>query len=158
MASNLFEFDARRLLRWVYGGPFEDFWLKNVNLIEIMVRDHKLKPLNTGKYVMGDFVAGGIEESFEGASFEPGAESLAQKAPIPPILKPQRGPFWPRPFPGGLRIPHLHFKGDVFLLDDRQWNELSSAVLEGFKEKLNRAKSVSFEQIMKLSDGFDTLT
>lgn len=63
----------------------------------------------------------------------------------------------PRPFPGGLRIPHLHFRNDIYLLEPEQWKEFSAMTMDNFREKLTRAEVVSFNQVMELSEAIDGL-
>jgi hypothetical protein len=82
-------------------------------------------------------------------------DSLVTDDPIPVGLPPEeltrRGP-WPRPYPGGLRFPHLHLRGEVFRLEPAQWQEFSRGIITKFQEKLGRAKSVSFEQLLEFSE------
>lgn len=63
----------------------------------------------------------------------------------------------PRPFPGGLRFPHLHFGDDIYPLDRGQWNEFSGKVVEGFQEKLGAAQTVSFRQLLDLGEAMSEL-
>mgnify|MGYP001817760636 CR=1 FL=1 len=64
----------------------------------------------------------------------------------------------PYPFPGGIRIPHLHFKGELYLLEREQWKEFAGNTIKGFREKLERANDVNFEQLMEISEAVSTLT
>ena len=66
--------------------------------------------------------------------------------------------FKPYPFPGGIRIAHLHFKGELYLLNRKQWQEFAGDTIVGFKEKLERANNVTFDQLMELSEAVSTLT
>ena len=61
------------------------------------------------------------------------------------------------PFPGGMRNPHLHFKGEVFLLNEEQWGEFSKQIVEDFKAKLSSVKTVNFEQLIELQSALDNL-
>lgn len=64
----------------------------------------------------------------------------------------------PRPGPcsggrcGGIRVPHVHYEREIYLLTDKQWTEFSQKVIESFQNKLAHAKGINFEQLMKLSD------
>ena len=53
---------------------------------------------------------------------------------------------------GGLRMPHLHYNGDIYVLDKKQWNEFSRKIIEGFKSKLANAKSINPDQMVKISE------
>ena len=37
---------------------------------------------------------------------------------------------------GGKRTPHLHYKGEIYLLNEKQWKDFSSKVLQDFSKKL----------------------
>lgn len=63
----------------------------------------------------------------------------------------------PRPFPGGLRIPHLHFRNDIYLLTAEQWKEFSVIAVDNFREKMARVETVNFNQVMELSEAIDSL-
>ena len=63
----------------------------------------------------------------------------------------------PRPFPGGLRFAHVHFAGEVYRLDHTQWKSFSSSMLKDFRERLSRAETVSFDQLLDLSEATSTL-
>jgi hypothetical protein len=59
--------------------------------------------------------------------------------------------------PGGLKIPHFHLGRDLYLLDERQWNDFSTRVIQDFQAKLGRVNTVSFEQVMGLAEAMDGL-
>jgi len=63
----------------------------------------------------------------------------------------------PQPFPGGMRIPHLHYARDVYLVTEEQWQAISQKFIGTFQNKLSKAKNVSFEQIMALSEAVDSM-
>jgi len=63
----------------------------------------------------------------------------------------------PRPFPGGLRFPHLHFGDDIYPLDRNQWNEFSGQVVESFQERLGGAQVVGFRQLLDLGEAMSEL-
>jgi hypothetical protein len=67
-------------------------------------------------------------------------------------------PFKPYPFPGGIRVPHLHFKGEIYLLNRKQWKEFAGDTIKGFHEKLERANNVTFDQLMEVSEAVSTFT
>jgi transposase len=53
---------------------------------------------------------------------------------------------------GGIRVPHLHYKGELYLLNKKQWNEFSGEILKEFSKKLAETKTVNFGQLMDLSE------
>ena len=58
----------------------------------------------------------------------------------------------PQPFPGGLLHAHLHFKGHVYEVNETQWKRFSQKLIKDFEKKLDRAETISFENLMGLSD------
>lgn len=53
---------------------------------------------------------------------------------------------------GGIRVPHLHHNGEIYLLNKEQWNEFTGEIIKDFKRKLDEAQNMSFSQFMELSD------
>jgi hypothetical protein len=63
---------------------------------------------------------------------------------------------WHSPW-GGMRMPHLHLEGDLYLLNTEQWQRFSGALLKSVREKLAVAKTVSFDQAMEISEAVEAL-
>lgn len=120
---------------WKYGGP-RDFWVRNIDTIKGFLRRHRISPVERLHLIADDPVP-----------IRPRGAKRSSRVPIPR----------PRPFPGGLKIPHLHFEGELFVLTDAQWKEFAAGALKGFQEKLNKAGTVSFEQVMGLADAINGL-
>ncbi|NYT02556.1 MAG: hypothetical protein GKC10_07355 [Methanosarcinales archaeon] len=58
-------------------------------------------------------------------------------------------PWW---IYGGMKVPHLHYKGEIYILNEKQWGDFSTMVLQEFRAKLADVKTVGFNQLMDLSD------
>jgi hypothetical protein len=58
---------------------------------------------------------------------------------------------------GGIRLPHLHYKGETYLLNQKQWQTFTEKVVEDFKNKLVNAKRVSVEQVIEVSESLNSL-
>jgi hypothetical protein len=56
-----------------------------------------------------------------------------------------------RPWPG-IRPPHLHLDGDIYLLTDEQWREYSQMAIKEVQEKLGRTQTISFHDMMEISE------
>lgn len=56
---------------------------------------------------------------------------------------------------GGIRMAHLHAKGNIYLVDEKQWKDFSGRVIRDFQAKLEKAQSVSFEQLMDISEAVE---
>jgi len=77
------------------------------------------------------------------AAVEKGAKASAENAAMT-IL--------PKDFPGGIKSPHVHYNGDIYLLKKEDWKAFSGKIIEEFRTKLASAKSINYDQLMKLSD------
>jgi hypothetical protein len=108
-------------------------WLKNAEAIEKFITVNKLKAVPQ--------------------------ESLVAHGRLLPVaeVKEKAAKVQKLDIRGGIRFPHLHFKGSVYLLDEKQWADFSGKVLEGFRAKLAGAKTVSFEKAVELSEAIDTM-
>lgn len=119
--------------RWWYGGP-RDIWIKHVDAIQKLITEKKLKPVDPSHYIP-DLPTQVISQTLEGAT-----------------------PTFRRiHFPGGIRLPHVHFKGDMYLLSDEQWKEFSGKLVKEFQAKLSRARVLNIESLMDLSAAIDTV-
>lgn len=138
--------DPTKLLIWKFGRP-ADLWLLHNELISSFISKNKLKPLEIDSYPAVPALA---------------AADLAAVAPTTAVktkslaLDIHRIP-WPKPFPGGLRIPHLHFGPDIYLLDRARWKEFSSTVMRDVQARIANAKEISFEQAIELTEAANSL-
>ena len=96
-----------------------------------------------------EFIEKNRIEKITGAATTPRGAAAEQRREILALLD--------RPFPGGIRVAHLHLGDDIFLPTESQWKDFAGQVMEGFKTKLAHAQSVSFEQVMELSNAIETL-
>lgn len=118
--------------KWLYGGPW-DIWVRRVDMIGNFIREQKIKPVAVADLPTHPFLA----------TEQPAATARA-------IVR-------PRPFPGGLRSPHLHFKGDIYLVNQEQWRGFSGTVIKQYQEKLGKAGTIGFDQLMDVATGMETL-
>ncbi len=119
---------------WGGAGPYNPFWMANHSLVRQMIKEKGYKPAAEGM----------LAAHMAALSMETGERSEA-------VSKMKR------PIPGGIRVPHLHFDTDIFLLDESQWKDFSAKMMKEFQAKLSRVNAVSFEQAMAISEAVDTL-
>ena len=53
---------------------------------------------------------------------------------------------------GGRKIPHLHYKGALYLLDRKSWRKFSADILKDFSNQLSQPNTVPFESFMEITD------
>ncbi|MDR2017944.1 MAG: hypothetical protein LBQ00_03570 [Syntrophobacterales bacterium] len=58
---------------------------------------------------------------------------------------------------GGMKTPHFHWKDDIYLLEDKDWQEFVGIALKEFRSKLENVSSVNFEKFIELSNAIDTI-
>lgn len=125
-----------RLLIWELGRPAE-LWLSYRGLISKLITQYKLKPLGSEAYPYLPM---------------PGEPGMAALAAAPEAGKKALRWPWPIPFPGGIRIPHLHFDRDIYLVEPKQWREFSQSVVKDIQQRLTDTAEVNFEQTLQLGE------
>lgn len=117
------------MLEWKNGGRW-DIWAAEIPRVRNFIKEHNLTPLKD-------------------APFQFQRESMAEKASGIPFYYP-----WPW---GGMKIAHLHFGRDIYLLNEKQWRDFSNQIMDSYKQKLANVKTVSFDQLMDFSDAVGNL-
>jgi hypothetical protein len=124
--------DLLNRIIWIRGIPPVDFWIRREGMVGEFVQKNRLKPIDTSPYEI-EALAGAVEAREEKAAL--------------PVRRP--------PFPGGMRVPHLHFKGGVYVLNEQQWHAFSGGVVKDLNEKLAKAAALSFDQVRDIAEGID---
>ena len=124
--------DLLNRIIWIRGIPPVDFWIRREGMIGEFVQKNKLKPIDTATFEI-EAIAGAVEAREEKAAL--------------PLRRP--------PFPGGMRSPHLHFRGAVYALNEQQWRAFSGGVVKDLNERLAKASVLSFDQMRDVAEGID---
>jgi hypothetical protein len=53
---------------------------------------------------------------------------------------------------GGMKMAHVHYAGEVYALNNAQWEQFSSSILKDFSKKLVSAKSISFNEFADVAE------
>lgn len=122
--------------RWIYGIP-APIWLKNMDMIGNTIEEYKLKPVPA-------------ESLMAENAFVPSGMAIGEQTTAKARLRPWQ-------WPGGIKIAHLHYKGDIYLLNESQWKNFSTKIVNEFQKKLASVKTIGFEQTMELSEGIDSI-
>lgn len=56
---------------------------------------------------------------------------------------------------GGMKMAHLHYRGEVYALNEAQWKEFSSKIMMDFSKKLAGAKNVSFNEFSAVANAMN---
>jgi hypothetical protein len=123
---------------WLRGLP-ADLWLQHSHIVERFIKEAKLTAVNP-KFLV---------TKLEVLAGPPQAVATATAT--------ARGKLQSIDIRGGIRIAHLHFQNNIYLLDAAQWKAFSGKVLGEFSAKLSKASTVSFDQLLDLSDAVDTI-
>jgi hypothetical protein len=112
-------------------GGRRDFWVSHVGLVEKFVKAN-----------LNDLVkVNAATHAVAGVGREAGAQPAARATVV----------MWD-PTRGGMRMPHLHYAGEMYLLNESQWAAFSKGAMAALTEKLGSAGRVSFENVMAVSD------
>ena len=148
--------------RWDNGG-MTDIWIRNNSAIGKFIISSKLKPISNdflppASLVSGAVITHGLQAGiviingmFGGEVPSPMNLAKGRAEPIPNLK------FIPINKWGGIRGPHLHFKDEIYRLDNKQWNDFSAVILKNIQERIKKAGTVSFDQLMEISDSVGSL-
>jgi len=126
---------GKYLKPWWWMGIPAPFWIINHKPIGQFIQKNEIKPV--------------APELLPDLPMEP-QFSMGQEMALRAFA-----PIKPRTYAGGIKIPHFHYKGDLFVLTDKQWKEFSADIVKGFQSKLARANTVNFEQVIEISEVID---
>jgi len=136
--------DWRENLRiWDRGKP-NPIWVTQLDIVANAIKEMNLAPLPSEHYPTAGAGQQAVMTGAQLAQVDQTEDCKGEKK-IGPI------------FPGGLRCPHLHFKRDIYILNDDQWKTFSNKVIGGFKKKLSQVGTVGFEQLLETSDAISNL-
>jgi len=125
--------DFTNLVIWKYGRR-ADLWLSGQEALGKFLRKYRIKALPR-------------------ASYPYDATPMLQEIPSAKVMKQMRvEALWPRPFPGGIRIPHVHFEGELYILNPKQWKAYSALVMNDVQERISKASKVDFAQLIEISE------
>ena len=119
-------FSDRDMLILKNGGRW-DFWIAQVEIIERFV-----------KGAMNELVQINVAQT--PVAFETKASTHAAKTLL-----------WD-PTRGGMRMPHLHYAGEIYILNEAQWASFSKIAMKSLTEKLGKVQKVTFENVMQVSE------
>jgi hypothetical protein len=118
----------------IYGGK-RALFVRYAHIVADLIKDFKLQPIKE------ELLTPTIRMAGE-AKAVPSAEVLQHIDP---------GIY------GGKRFAHLHFRGEVFMLNREQWQAFTGRVKNDLIERLHAADAISVEQFQDLSDAVDAI-
>ncbi len=113
-----------------------DFWIVHEQWIGQFITENKLTPIS--KEAQTNLVIGSAAP----------VETVATKAASAKI------PIW---WYGGMKAAHLHFKGNVYVLQPEQWAKFNAPILDKLKAKLNAARTVNFQDTLEISEAVNQM-
>ncbi len=108
------------------------FWAKNAKVVNKYINAHKLEEFSNHHLSIGKV----LKEANLSKKVQENRKELKN---------------------GGMRVPHLHYDGKIFLLDEQQWKEFSKTIIDEFQQKLAKANSINYEQLMELSGAMESI-
>lgn len=114
----------------IYGGK-RPFFVKYAELIKDIIKDFKLEPVKE-QFLSSTVRETDYKSSEKMAYFDPGIY-------------------------GGKRFAHLHYKGEVYMLNKEQWQAFTARVKDDFISRLKMSNHIPIEQMIDLSDAIDPI-
>ncbi len=114
------------MARYIFVGPNGGNWIwfvKNQAFLGEFVKNHGINPANIG--VIGERMA---------------ATASTTKIPIDLGIA------------GGIRLAHIHFGDNIYMLNKAQWAELSKGIVADFKAKLETVRTIDFDTTIMLGN------
>ena len=59
---------------------------------------------------------------------------------------------------GGMKKPHLHYDGEIYLLNGEQWSKIASDAVEKLGNSLAKARNISFDSFIKIAEAVEEVT
>ena len=114
------------------------FWLSKIDLVSKIVDRFDLKPISEELIPAGAYVS----------PMQMMQDTRAMEIAKIPIR-------WPC---GGIREPHLHLGSKLYMLDQKQWQEFSGAVINDCQQRLASAGSIGITQLIDISESVAELS
>ena len=122
------EANLREIRRWRWlVGIPADFWLSHAEMVGKFIDEHDLQPANMHMKQVTAQAKRAID--------------------INDLINP-----W-----GGRKLAHLHYRGELYVLNEKQWQEFTTNITREFSSKLAKAGTISFDQFIKLSDAMEPI-
>ncbi|WP_157098452.1 hypothetical protein [Chlorobaculum limnaeum] len=58
---------------------------------------------------------------------------------------------------GGRKTPHLHYKGELYLLDAKQWQTFAAPVMKELSKQIAGANAISFDNLLDVAEAASAL-
>ena len=116
----------QQITDFLHYGPHNPLFLEREKMCGEFIKQQNLKKIETT--VAPQAAVKGIKKTLDIAQFEP---------------------WW---LYGMVKFAHIHYKDEVYSLNDDQWKQFSQKVLTNFNEILAKAGTVNFQQVLKISE------
>jgi hypothetical protein len=138
--------DVAKYPFWIIRGIPVDFWHRYVDIIGNYIKENKLNPVDQATLVtQGDLAFTAI---MAGQMASPAAApKAAGETLITRLINPR----------GGMKIPHLHYKGETYILTPEQWQKFSGQIMKDVQARIAKASAVSFDQLLDVSQAVNSL-
>lgn len=123
-----------RIKPWeIYGGR-RAFFVRYADLVANVVEELKLQP---------------IQEQFR----SPAVRAMEKRA----TTAGEAAAYFDPDMFGGKRFAHLHYRGEVYMLNREQWQAFTNKIKNDLVKRLQSSSAISVEQIQDLSDAVDPI-
>ena len=127
----------RHILDWRIRGIPSDIWTNFSESIGQLIAREKLKPIDARTLTTPNqahfAMAGLVSQAPEMARAKSSAQEIFD-------------------IRGGMKALHVHHKGNIYLLNEKQWKSFTSLVVKDFKARLEAAGAISFDQALDIAE------
>jgi len=132
----------------INGGRME-IWLNIRDIAHAIVERFKLSPLSDETVATyAHTMVGGVGEV--GEMSERVAPQTMQSVKAMPSEAIRKN-FWIDPR-GGMKSPHLHLDGKIFMLEGEVYREFSKQLINNIQKRVSAAGAIQFNQLLKVSE------
>lgn len=125
--------------KWRFGLPVDPYTEFQVGLFRDLIKEMNLKPIDI-EISVPEMKSGGMQVR---------SLTLTEASHLQLFKRIK--------FPGGIIGPHFHFEGKIYLVEEKQWEKFSGAVVGKFQERLSNVGTVNLEQFAKLNETLTAL-
>jgi len=126
---------------WRIRGIPSDIWVRFADPIGQLITKSKLTPVDSRHLVTANQVAYALA-----------GQAAVMASTSAETTKAKQSATETFDIRGGMKAPHVHYKGGIYMLNDAQWKSFTTLVINDFKSKLDSAGAISFDRALDISE------
>jgi hypothetical protein len=132
---------------WRIRGIPSDIWLRYADKIGQLITKEKLTPINSRLVTTPNQV----NLALAGAASAATTATATMTRDVGKTKAISSATEW-FDIRGGMKALHVHYNGEIYLLNEAQWKRFTTMVIDDFKAKLETAKVVGFDTTLDIAE------